>query len=364
MAAAVRSAVRALDNGQLVVFPTETSYGLGADATNPQAVNQLLKYKSRRQGKPLSIAVSDQAMAERYVELNDQARQIYQRWLPGPVTVVSPGRGAVASGVESEFGTLGVRIPDYPLVLEIVRRLGRPITATSANASGQARPYAILKLLARLTPARQRLLDLVLDAGQLPVNPPSTVIDTTLSAPVTLRAGKVAVSDAADWRLETFSPAETRQVAGRVVLRHWDRVVQAGLVIGLEGELGAGKTVFAQGVAEFLGIDEQLSSPTFIYAAEYAFRRHQASGQLYHLDMWKVDTRRIFDRLEVGRLAGPGRVLAVEWWNQVKAWWPASQAARVVVRIEPGQDQRRHLNITNSAVDRAVNHTSDTARQP
>src|SRR5258708_5507795 len=88
--------------GGLVIFPTETTYGAGVLATNQQAVDKLLAFKSRREGKPLSIAVASSTMAQKYVDVNDSAQRLYERFLPGPVTVISKGLGKVAKGVESE----------------------------------------------------------------------------------------------------------------------------------------------------------------------------------------------------------------------------------------------------------------------
>src|SRR3989344_3632555 len=85
----IKIAIDFLSKGKLIVYPTETCYGLGADATNQQAIDQLLKFKSRREGKALSLAMADQVMAETYVELNETAQNLYQNFLPGPLTVVS-----------------------------------------------------------------------------------------------------------------------------------------------------------------------------------------------------------------------------------------------------------------------------------
>ena len=118
----IKEAIRVLESGGLIIFPTETCYGLGADATNPQAIKKLFQYKSRREGKPLSIAVSDPEMAKNYVEINELAENIYQNYLPGPITVISKSLKKTAPGVDSEYGTLGIRWPDYPLVLEIIKK--------------------------------------------------------------------------------------------------------------------------------------------------------------------------------------------------------------------------------------------------
>jgi L-threonylcarbamoyladenylate synthase len=329
--------VETLKRGGLVIFPTETTYGAGVDATNPDAVAKLLAFKTRREGKPLSIAVSDIEMAQKYVELNDQARRLYQQFLPGPVTVISEGKHVVAPGVESEFGTLGVRIPDYELVLKIVTQLGRPMTATSANQSGGKNPYSIDNVLAGLSQKQLGLVDLVLDAGRLAQNPPSTVIDTTLSTPVTVRAGAVGVSGSTagnhpDTGKNRISPvslisrseSETKSIAGKLLFQHWSQVQDRGLVVALDGSLGVGKTIFAKGVAEFLGISETLTSPTYSYIQEYDYRRHNVVGKLFHLDLWKVDNQDHFERLEIDKLVTAQNVLVVEWFGQVERFFASS----------------------------------------
>ncbi len=340
----IKTAVVVLRAGGLVVFPTETTYGAGVDATNPEAVQKLLAYKARREGKPLSIAVTDLEMAEQFVVLTDQARQLYHQFLPGPLTVVSTAlplhQSGVAPGVVSEFNTLGVRIPDYPLVTELVRALGKPITATSANASDQKRPYAITDILSTTSAKQQSLIDLVLNAGTLPTRPPSTVIDTTLSTPLTMREGSVVLNSSqldsgtqttrlhtiqgADvttpaptiTTLQTTSQAKTMIIAGKLLLKHWNALREGPLVIGLDGSLGMGKTIFAKGVAQFLGITETIASPTYTYIEEYAYTRHQTSGLFYHLDLWKVDSAEALERLKIAQLLTPRSVVVIEWFAQ------------------------------------------------
>ncbi len=312
----IAEAVNCLQAGGLLIFPTETTYGAGVDATNQAAVNKLLKYKARREGKPLSIAVTDLAMAEQYVVINDPARRLYDRFLPGPVTVVSQAKpNTVASGVASEFNTLGVRIPDYQLVLDIVKALGRPITATSANASGEKRPYNIQDIFNHLSNKQKSLIDLVLDAGKLPPNQPSTVIDTTLSAPVTLRGATDSGSNSLV--LNSKDESETKSLAGRLLLKHWDEIKTAGLIIGLDGPLGVGKTIFAKGAAQFLQIEDTLTSPTYTYIEEYNWIRHGITGQLFHLDVWKINSEAEFARLEFTKLIRPNSVIIIEWWQQI-----------------------------------------------
>ena len=254
-----------LKSGGLVIFPTETTYGAGVDATNPKAVEKLLAYKSRREGKPLSIAVSSTKMADKYVDRNEQAIKLYQTYLPGPVTVVSKSKDTVAPGVASEFNTVGVRWPDYPLLLETIEAFGKPITATSANASNKKRPYSISDVLDNISNSQKEKIDLILDAHTLPKNKPSTVIDTTLPSPVAVRKGSIAISSEASVTHVTKAESETKELAGKLCLQHWNSIRDTGLVFLLSGELGVGKTVFTKGVASFLQIYEEITSPTYSY---------------------------------------------------------------------------------------------------
>ena len=90
-------------------------------------------------------------------------------------------------------------------------------------------------------------------------------------------------------------------------------------MIGLDGSLGMGKTIFAKGVAEFLQISETITSPTYSYIEEYEYHRHGQSGRFYHLDVWKINTPAEFYRLEVPELLQPGNVIVIEWYQQVAA---------------------------------------------
>lgn len=323
----ISDTIATLQSGGLVLFPTETTYGAGVDATNQTAVDTLLAYKSRREGKPLSIMVVDENMASEYVEITDQAHSLYTQFLPGPVTIVSksldkPDKNGnlIANGVASEFGTLGVRIPDYDLMLKISKAFGKPITATSANASGKKRPYSVTDILSGLSEKQKGLIGLILDAGELPKNEPSTVIDTTLSAPVTLRASNRDTDNLTTHNSLTLisrSELETKEIAGRLLLKHWDDIIAAGIVVALDGDLGVGKTIFTKGSAEFLKIEDTIKSPTYTYIEEYNFTRHQTTGKLFHLDMWKVSDKTMFERLEIEKLFGENNVIIVEWFTQV-----------------------------------------------
>ena len=333
---AITKAVEILKADGLVIFPTETVYGIGADATNPKAIEKLNKYKKRPLGKPYSIAVSNLKMAEEFVTLNQTAKNIYQKFLPGPVTVVSKGKNKVARGVESETGTLGVRIPDYKLVREIVAKLGKPITATSANASYQKRPYKISDVLDNISKKQKSLIDLIIDAGKLPHNEPSTVIDTTVDDPVILRQGEIKFKG----KSQVLSKGEenTQSVAKELFQKYESYLGKRSLVFALEGKMGVGKTQFTKGLAKSLGIKEEIVSPTFNLVLEY--------GRLTHLDAWRLQAPNELETLGfLQMIENKNMVIAIEWADRVSQVIKRCREHAVViwVKIEFGKGRNERL---------------------
>jgi len=350
---ALQEASQVIAEGGLVIYPTETTYGLGVDPANQAAVSKLLQYKSRREGKPLSVAVSDQKMAARYVEINQQAENFYQRFLPGPYTVISKLKQAAPldKRVSSEFNTLGIRIPDYELILNWLKMLNHGITATGANASDKKRPYTINDILDNLSDRQKSLIDLIIDVGQLPKNEPSTVIDTTLSTPLKMRGNLNIKAKADNQKPEKYqvfnseSEAETSDLAGRLMLKHWNQFRQKGLIFGLNGELGMGKTIFAKGIAKFLHIDEEIVSPTYSYMNEYPYQRHQTEGLFYHLDAWKIDQAQELELLDIASLVQANQVLVIEWWQQVANFLPEKIRQQSIILELSGQNNQRQIKL-------------------
>ncbi len=337
--------VKTLKNGGLVVFPTETMYGIGADATNQKAINKLLSYKARREGKPLSIAVTSIEMAKKYVEVNDTAKNLYENFLPGPLTVVSYGLHTVAKGVESETGTLGVRIPDYKLVLDVIKKFGRPITATSANASYQKRPYSIKDILENISLKQKKLIDLIVDAGTLPTREPSTVVDTTLNEKIVLRQGNIKLTPVLE--RVTNSGAETQKLGQEIFKKYQHYMGYKSVILAMQGELGAGKTEMTKGIAKLLGVKENVNSPTFIIEKEYkvsvATKSYLSKKKpfLYHIDTW-----RLFDSTELKTLGffeqvAKGNVFVIEWADKVtEVFEKVSEDAVIVwIKIEHGKNE-------------------------
>lgn len=167
---AAAAAVRA---GEAVVYPTETVYGLGADATDADAVERVFELKGRDRSKPLSVGVPDVTAAREYARPSPFEVRFMERFLPGPVTVVVE-RGSDLPDVLTAGGDrVGVRVPDYEVTLDFYRRADRPVTATSANRSGAPSVRTPVELDSTL---RGRV-GAVLDAGETPGGTESTVVD-------------------------------------------------------------------------------------------------------------------------------------------------------------------------------------------
>ena len=296
-------------------MPTETVYGAMVDATNPSAVKKLVAYKARPFGKPFSIAVADIKMAQEYVVLNETARKLYKRFLPGPVTIISRGRGKVVPGVESEAGTLGIRIPDYKLVLDVVKKLGKPITATSANASYQKRPYKIEDVLQNLSKKQKGLIDLMIDAGELPRNEPSTVIDTTIEdEPTVLRQGEIKLKD----KVEILSRSEeaTQNTAKELWQKYENFAGKRAIIFALEGPMGAGKTQFVKGLARAMGIKQTIVSPAYDLLLDYSLFPIPCS--LVHIDTWRMISPQELADLGFAKRISDKTIIAIEWADKVK----------------------------------------------
>ncbi len=131
------AAVAAIADGEPVVYPTETVYGLGADALDPDAVERVFDLKGRSREKPVSLAVPDVAAALEYTRPTDRETAFMRQFLPGPVTVVVERRPTVPDVLTAGRDRVGVRIPDHEVALDLLERAGTPLTATSANRSGQ-----------------------------------------------------------------------------------------------------------------------------------------------------------------------------------------------------------------------------------
>lgn len=187
----ISRAARLIRDGAVVVLPTDTCYIFAANALDPVAIERVFAIKKRPTGQPFHVAVRDLDMAEKYVELNEAARLLASRFLPGPLTLVLPKTEIVPDILVGGGRTLGVRIPDNRVLLEVVGAAGLPVTATSANVSGLPTPYTVDEVLEQLGGDTTGLA-LALDQGPLPVITTSTIIDMSSLKPRLLREGPIS----------------------------------------------------------------------------------------------------------------------------------------------------------------------------
>ncbi len=186
MATPLSRAVGALRSGQVIVYPTDTLWGLGARADSTRAIERVLELKDRPSGQPISVAFSSTLEVEPYVRLTTRTRSWLREVLPGPVTALLPpsrwARGHLAPPILPNPRSLGVRVPDHPLARELARQLGVPITATSANRHGEAP----VRSLAEARQVFGRAVAVYISGDPPPTGRPSRIIDLTQTSPTTI----------------------------------------------------------------------------------------------------------------------------------------------------------------------------------
>jgi L-threonylcarbamoyladenylate synthase len=193
----VSNIVQALQEGKTLVYPTETCYGLGCDATNADALSRVFAIKNRQKNKPVLVIFPDRHMAMQYVVWDKTLDHIADTYWPGPLTVIAKARAEVSLplGVVAENGTLAFRISSHHLVEKITRELGKPLVSTSANIASLESPYDIAAIK-NMFDKKQDKPDIVIDAGDLPHHAPSTVVAIDDVGGVTvLRQGEVVINN-------------------------------------------------------------------------------------------------------------------------------------------------------------------------
>lgn len=305
----VNLAVKELKEGKLIIFPTETCYGAGVDATNAEAVSKLLRYKKRPKGKAISIAVDSVEKAQNYLEINQKALEIANNFLPGPLTVVCKSKGMVDSRLESEKKTLGFRISSNKFFFEICKRYNKPITATSANSSGKKTPYTLSDIWCGLTERQKSIVSVAFDSGELAKNPPSTVVDISYENLVVYRSGGINPNWNMVEVLQTNSTFDSIEL-GRKIAK--DYILNSNYkILLLSGDLGAGKTHLTKGICEFMGIKDVIKSPTYNYYNEY---RLKDDCKLYHLDAWRIQSLREVELLGINQwFTNSNNIVVIEW---------------------------------------------------
>lgn len=191
-----------LANQELIIYPTDTCYGLGGDATQKGSVEKVFCAKRRVRTNPLHIAVSSLEMACNYAKVDNRARILFERFLPGPLTLILETRRMLPSELTAGRNTLGIRFPDHPIPQQIIEALGRPLTTTSANISGRPPAYTAMEAMTQLGES----IAAIIDVGPLPYRPPSTMLDLTSVSPRILRKGPISEANLLKVLRKTLGP--------------------------------------------------------------------------------------------------------------------------------------------------------------
>lgn len=174
-----------------MVYPTETLYGLGVDATDERALGRLVDLKGREEGKPISVLVGDRAMLDTIAaEVPVAAERLMRRFWPGPLTIAVPARPGVSRRLTAGGGTIGVRCSSHPLAAALVAGLGRPLTAPSANPAGAPPPRTVAEARRYFGDA----IDAWVDGGVLPGGVGSTVVDAANEIEI-IREGAIPAAE-------------------------------------------------------------------------------------------------------------------------------------------------------------------------
>ena len=182
----ISKAISALIKGEIIVYPTDTIYGLGADIFNEEAVEKIFKIKKRPKDQPISIAVSSIDDLKKIAVLNDAALKIAEKFLPGKITLILKKKEIISDTLLSGTDSIGVRIPNNKTALEILKNFG-PMTCTSANIHKQPTPTVISEINMLF---KQSGIEVYLDEGPLE-NKPSTIIDLTSGQYKIIRYGDI-----------------------------------------------------------------------------------------------------------------------------------------------------------------------------
>lgn len=194
----IAEAARRIDQGQLVIFPTETVYGVAVSLLNESALQRIYQIKKRPEEKPLTLHIADRTQVEQWAIVSAEAKRLMNRWWPGPLTLLLPARRYQESvpGTDSWYlwklvqawgGRFGFRFPDHPVALALLKQVKDPVVAPSANRSGEPAPTTAMEAYEQLGDK----VDLILDAGPTPLQQSSTIVDLTTHPPRLIREGAI-----------------------------------------------------------------------------------------------------------------------------------------------------------------------------
>jgi len=189
----IADAIKALELGELVVYPTDTLYALGADIFNLDAINKLFVVKKRSFSQPLSIAVDAYSSIEKIAFTNDIVERVVERFLPGPLTLILYKKDVVSNLITGNLNKIAVRIPNNKIALDLLASYERPLTVTSANIHNEKTPYFINDIMIKF----KGDVSVYLDDGILD-GLPSTIVDLTFESPKIIRKGAICIDEILD----------------------------------------------------------------------------------------------------------------------------------------------------------------------
>jgi len=187
----IREASKVVKNGGLVVYPTDTVYGLGCDPFSVRAVERVFKVKGERKEKPLPILASNIKFIEKIAYINEKAKKIAEKHWPGALTLVVPKKPVLPGIVTCGLASVGVRIPNHPVAIRLISLCDGLLVGTSANKTGEKPP----KTAREATKQLGEQVDIVLNGGPTPLRQESSIIDLTSTKPKMLREGPIKLED-------------------------------------------------------------------------------------------------------------------------------------------------------------------------
>ncbi len=244
----IQQAAVALKSGQLVAFPTETVYGLGADAENPDAVAKIYSVKQRPTDHPLIVHIADKDAAKKWaIEIPQYALQLADAFWPGPMTLILKRSSLAKDFITGGQDTVGLRVPDHPVALELLRSFselgGNGVAAPSANLFGRVSPTSAEAVQSEIG-SRLSDADLILEGGDSVVGIESTIIDCTQSRPRILRPGAISAEQImTKTNLSMLDSGERIRVSGAMESHYSPR---ARVVLNDEAKPGDGLIASAQ----------------------------------------------------------------------------------------------------------------------
>jgi len=285
---AISRAAQTLIDGHLVAFPTETVYGLGADATNEKAVSRIYSVKGRPVGHPLIVHISSINMLDKWTtDIPDYAIKLARNFWPGPMTLILPRTELAKDYITGGQANVGVRVPAQPIALDLIKKFeelgGKGIAAPSANRFGAVSPTSADAVKEELV-NYLNLDDLVLDGGQCSIGIESTIIDCTKSKPIILRLGAITnlmLSRLFDHEIEYASENSDIKVPG-LLESHYapkSKVVISSSALSGEGFIALAKIPTPSGAI-------RLASPTTL--EEFARDLYSSLRSADHQGLAKV----------------------------------------------------------------------------